>query len=225
MRHSKALMAVTIASVMLAAAIVSSCSRNPVNSSRSLSGVDPSGTSMSVAKVGGPPGYEQAYVNDGVVWINAIEVPQNPTDKAQADFYEVVYPFDPATGQELSEYWPSDPQCDPCDHEGNGITPDDFHDHVLDSRPSNPTGHEYNALWRVYLIMPNYTEDPDHNTAVNTMLKSLLPAKSEDAVNALLSTEVDGIPLAVKIDIHFYFICAVVGEGAATHINPTAQNN
>ena len=42
-------------------------------------------------------------------------------------------------------------------------------------------------------------------------------AKSENAVDALLSTQVDGVPLAVEIDTHFYFICAVVGENAGSH--------
>jgi hypothetical protein len=164
-----------------------------------------------------PPGYEPAYVNGKTVRINAIEVKQNPTEQAQADFYEVVYPFDPATSQELTEYWPMDPQCNPCDHQRDGITPDDFHDHILDSEPSNPTGREYNALWRVYLIMPNYTADPNHNAAVNDMYRTLLPTKSEDAVNTLLTTQVDGMPMANRIDTHFYFICAVVGAHAGTH--------
>jgi hypothetical protein len=167
--------------------------------------------------IGGPPGYEYAYVGDTTVLINAIEVKQNPTDKAQADFYEVVYPFDPATGEQLTQYWPDTPQCNPCDHEGNGITPDDFHDHVLDSRPSDPGHGEYNALWRVFVIMPNYTEDAAHNTAVNETLATMLPARSEDEVDELLSTQVDGMPLANEINIHFYFICAVVGESAGAH--------
>ena len=221
MRHSKALMGITIASVLLAATFVTSCSRNPISSSQTLSAAKLAAAQLPVqaVKAGAPPGYEPAYVNGTTVRINAIEVKQNPTDQAQADFYEVVYPFDPVTGQELTNYWPSSPQCDPCDHEGNGITPDDFHDHVLDSQPSNPTGREYNALWRVYLIMPNYTSSAEHNTAVNEMLKSMLPAMSEDDVNTLLSTEVDGIPIANKIDIHFYFICAVVSENAGAHIH------
>ncbi len=170
-----------------------------------------------VASAGGPPGYEPAYVNGTTVRINAIEVKQNPTEKAQADFYEVVYPFDPATGQELPNSWPSAPMCNPCDHQGNGVTPDDFHDHVLDSRPSDPGHGEYNALWRVYVIMPNYTSDANHNAAVNAQLKTLLPATSEDAVNVLLATQVDGLPLANKIDTHFYFICAVVSPNAGAH--------
>lgn len=214
MRYSKPLIAIAIALVLLASAIIISCSQNPIGTSQSAS---MAGVSDKVATFGGPPGYEDAYVGGMTVRINAIEVKQNPTDRAQADFYEVVYPFDPATGQELPDYWPSEPQCDPCDHQGNGITPDDFHDHVLDSRPSDPGHGEYNALWRVYLIMPNYTDSEEHNTAVNEKLQSLLPATSEDAVNNLLATEVDGVPLANKINIHFYFICAVVGEHAGAH--------
>lgn len=170
-----------------------------------------------VASAGGPPGYEPAYVNGTTVQINAIEVKQNPTEKAQADLYEVVYPFDPATGQELPNEWPGAPQCNPCDHQGNGITPDDFHDHVLDSQPSNPGHGEYTALWHVWVIMPNYTSDATHNAAVNAQLKTLLPATSENAVNSLMATQVDGVPLANKIDTHFYFICAVVSPNAGGH--------
>ena len=65
--------------------------------------------------------------------------------------------------------------------------------------------------------MPNYTASADHNAAVDSMLKSMLPATSEDAVNTLLSTQVEGIPLAIKIDTQFYFICAVVSANAGTH--------
>lgn len=219
MRHPRILIAVTAVSMLLAATIITSCSKNPTSSPQSLSmaNLSQADASLKPVAVGGPPGYEEAYVNGTTVWINAIEVKQNPTQHAQADFYEVVYPFDPATGQESPDFWPSSPICNPCDHQGNGITPDDFHDHVLDSRPSDPPGHEYNALWRVYLIMPNYTGSAEHNIAVNTALKSLLPAKSEDAVNTLLSTQVEGAPLAIKIDTHFYFICAVVSANAGSH--------
>jgi len=200
-------MAISIASVLLVGTIIISCSTNPTSSSQATS----------LASVPKAPGYEPAYVNDTTVTINAIEVRQNPTQHAQADFYEVVYPFDPTTGQELPNFWPSTPQCNPCDHQGNGVTPDDFHDHVLDSQPSNPGHGEYNALWHVYLIMPNYTSNAAHNTAVNAALQSMLPARSETAVDALLSTQVDGVPLAIEIDTNFYFICAVVSEHAGGH--------
>jgi hypothetical protein len=218
-KHSKILLAIMGAAVLPAAMIITSCSQSPTSSDQPLSAADLSsaGMSMSPMAVGGPPGYEEAYVGGETVTINAIEVPQNPTGKAQADFYEVVYPFDPATGQELTNLWPSPPQCNPCDHQGNGITPDDFHDHVLDSRPSDPGHGEYNALWAVYLIMPNYTADANHNAAVNDTLASLLPVKSEAAVDSLLATQVDGMPIANEINTNFYFICAVVGNAAGSH--------
>jgi hypothetical protein len=221
MRRTGIFIFVATASVLLVATMIASCSDNPTSPSQSLTAANSSQTSMNMkpasVTVGGPPGYEEAYVGGTTVWINAIEVKQNPTGKAQADFYEVVYPFDPATGEELTSYWPSAPQCDPCDHQMNGITPDDFHDHVLDSRPSNPTGREYNALWHVWVIMPNYTSDAGHNADVNAALQSILPVKSEDALNTMLTTDVDGMPLATKIDTQFYFLCAVVGAPAATH--------
>jgi hypothetical protein len=170
---------------------------------------------LGVAVAGGPPGYEPAYVNGKTVWINAIEVKQNPTQKAQADFYEVVYPFDPVTGHELTGFWPSTPQCNPCDHPGDGITPDDFHDHVLDSEPSSPGHGEFSPLWHVFVVLPNYTASATHNAAVNAAYQSLLPLKSEAAIDALLATKIDGIPIAIEIDTHFYFLCSVVDSNAA----------
>ncbi len=171
----------------------------------------------SAAHAGGLAGYEDAYVNGTTVKMNAIEVKQNPTEQAQADLYEVVYPFDPATHTEATSYWPVNPQCNPCDHQGDGDTPDDYHDHVLDSQPSNPGHGEYNALWHVYLVMPNYNGDPIHNANVNAAYQSKLPLKSEADVDALIATQVDGMKLANEIDTHFYFICDVVGQGAGTH--------
>jgi len=216
MKHSKVFTAGGIALALLAATIITSCSNDPMNSSESnpIANLSQASMNSKPVAVGGPPGYEEAYVNDTTVLINAIEVPQNPTQQAWADFYEVVYPFDPATGQELTDFWPLDPQCDPCDHLRDGISPDDYHDHVLDSRPSDPTGREFNALWAVYVIMPNYTESAEHNAKVDAMYKSMLPAMSEDEVDALLSIQVDGMPIAFEIDTHFYFICDVVGAAA-----------
>ena len=100
------------------------------------------------ALAGGQPEYEQAYFNGTTVTINAIEVHQNPNvlTHATADFYQVVYPTD-------HSLWPAPPQCDPCDHQGNGVDFTDFHDHVLDSEPG--TGHsEFSPLWHVFLIVP-----------------------------------------------------------------------
>jgi hypothetical protein len=146
------------------------------------------------------PGYETAYYNGKTVTINAIEVKQNkgPAIHAAADFYEVAYPPD-------SNLWPNLPQCNPCDHNGNGIDFTDFHDHVLDSIPSDPGHGEYNAIWRVLLIVP-----ADMSPAGQAAYAARLPMTSEAEVDAAVDAGV-----AVEIDIHHYFICAVVSPNAA----------
>jgi len=151
------------------------------------------------ALASGPPGYEQAYVNDTTVTINAIEVHQNPNvlTQATADFYQVVYPTD-------HSLWPAPPQCNPCDHQGNGIDFTDFHDHVLDSVPG--TGHsEFSPLWHVFLIVPSSFDE-----AAQKAYAAHLPVRSEADVDALVASG-----LATEIDTQFYFLCSVVNGNAA----------
>jgi hypothetical protein len=158
----------------------------------------------------GQPGYEPAYYDDQTVTINAIEVPNVAPEQAQADFWEVVYP---PNWQDLGL---SPPQCNPCDHDRNGIDPADYHDHVLDSMPSSPGHGEYRAPWHVYVIAPAAGNDAAHNAEVFQAYASHLPARSEAEVNALLASRLpDGSPIAVPIDTHFYFLCAVVSPNAA----------
>jgi len=147
----------------------------------------------------GRPLYEPAYVNGTTVTINAIEVHQNEgaLTHAAADLYQVVYPIDPSL-------WPVAPQCNPCDHTGNGIDPTDYHDHVLDSLPGT-TGGEFNPLWHVFLIQPS-SLDPVTQAAY----AQRLPLKSEADVDALVDSG-----LAVEVDLHFYFLCSVVNGHAA----------
>ena len=153
----------------------------------------------------GRPGYEPAYYGGGEVIINAIELAQNAPAQAQADFWEVVYPI----GWEDMGLMP--PQCNPCDHEGNGIDFTDYHDHVLDSVPSDPGHGEYRALWHVYVVVPAYTGNPSHDAAVGGAYAAMLPVTSEEAMDSLLQNHLpDGSPVAVQIDTDFYFLCAVV---------------
>jgi hypothetical protein len=161
------------------------------------------------------PGYENAYVNGTTVTINAIDVPNHVPIKAQADFYQVVYPIG---WQDLGL---APPQCNPCDHDGNGIDFIDFHDHVLDSMPSAPGHGEFSPLWHVNLVVPAYSfltgGDPANDNAIGVAYASHLPAKSETAVDDLLNTTLaDGTtPVAVEIDTGFYFLCAVVNKHAS----------
>jgi len=164
------------------------------------------------------PQYEAAYVNGITVTIEAIDLPQVAPPQAQRDFYQVVYP----TTVPLGDFQSLDqslgivlqPQCAPCDHEGDGIDAVDFHDHVLAGMPSGPGG-AYTPLWHVFLVLPAYTGVKAHDDAVTTAYALQLPATSVAAVDALESTLVDGLPVAVEIDTHFYFLCAVVNANAA----------
>lgn len=160
------------------------------------------------------PDYEPAYVNGKTVTMNAIELTQNAPLQAQADLYLVIYPI----GWEDLGVAP--PQCNPCDHGGDGIQFDDFHDHVLDSIPSDPGHGEFRTLWHVFAVVPAYSfitgGDPANDDAIAAAYASHLPAKSESAVDALVdSTMPDGSPVALEIDTDFYFLCAIVNRKAA----------
>jgi hypothetical protein len=166
-----------------------------------------------VSGVSAQPGYEQAYVNGQTVTINAIEVPQHVPPRAQADFYQVVYPIDWAA-RGLAP-----PQCNPCDHEGNGVDFTDFHDHVLDSMPSRPGHGEFSPLWHVFVVLPAYSfitgRDPSLDEAIAAAYALHIPTTSEAAVDDLVdATLPDGTPIAIEIDTHFYFLCAVVSRHA-----------
>lgn len=161
-----------------------------------------------------PPGYDVGYVNGRTVTFNAILVPNRAPAVAQADLYQIVYPID------WAQRGLAPPQCAPCDHGGDGIDLTDFHDHVLDSRPSDPGHGEYSPLWHVYVILPAYSfltgGNPANNNAVAAAYASHLPAKSEAAVDDLLdATLPDGTPIAIEIDTDFYFLCSVVNYHAA----------
>ncbi|HEV2104517.1 MAG TPA: hypothetical protein VGU27_02220 [Candidatus Eisenbacteria bacterium] len=190
--------------LILAALLLAGCSREAP--------LAPSARAARSAPVTGAkgPGYEQAYVGGRTVTINAIEVPNHAPEVAQSDFYEVVYP----NGWQQLGLAP--PQCNPCDHDGNGIDAEDFHDHILDSMPSSPGHGAFTPLWHVYVIVPAYSGDATHDAAVSAAYAAQLPTRSEAAVNALLAShDGNGAPLAVKIDTQFYFLCAVVSPNAA----------
>ena len=160
------------------------------------------------------PDYEPAYFNGKTVTINAIELSQHAPLQAQADLYLVVYPID------WEELGVAAPQCNPCDHGEDGIGFDDFHDHVLDSIPSDPGHGEFRTLWHVFAVAPAYSfltgGDPANDDAVAAAYASYLPAKSEAAVDALVAlTLPDGSPVAVEIDTNSYFLCSVVNRKAA----------
>jgi hypothetical protein len=151
---------------------------------------------LSVADVSDRPEYELAYYNGTTVTMSHIEVPQNPgvLAHAAADLYAVIYPANHAL-------WPSPPQCNPCVHNGNPI----YHDHVLDSIPSDPGHGEFNALWHVFVIRP-----ANSLPATQAAYAARLPMTSEAAVDAAIAAGV-----AQEIDTGGYFLCSIVNAHAA----------
>lgn len=199
---------------LVALALAAGCGKQaplaPASGQGVAGGTRAAAVSNAAVPAPGRPGYEPAYVNGQTVTINAIEVPNVAPEKAQADFYEIVYP---PNWQALGL---APPQCNPCDHQGNGIDMTDFHDHVLDSMPGAAGANDYRAPWHVYLILPALGDDDAHNALVNAAYATHVPVKSEDAVNDLLAARLDdGSPVAVKIDTDFYFLCAVVSPNAS----------
>lgn len=151
---------------------------------------------LSAADVSGIPEYELAYYNGITVTMNHISVPQNPDALAHAaaDLYAVIYPTNHAL-------WPSPPQCNPCLQNGNPV----YHDHVLDSIPSDPGHGEFNALWHVFVIRP-----ANSLAATQAAYAARLPMTSEADVDAAIIAGV-----AQEIDTGGYFLCSIVNAHAA----------
>jgi hypothetical protein len=187
-------------------ALIAGCSSTPLPTgpSSSISGASSaaaSDTATSVA-VSGQPEYEYAYYNGTIVTMNHISVPQNPKALAHAaaDLYAVFYPANHAL-------WPllSSPLCNPCDHPGPPGDPRNYHDHVLDSIPSDPGHGEFNALWHVFAIRPVNT-----SLAAVKAFSARLPMKSEKEVDDAIAAGD-----AQEIDTGSYFLCSIVNAHAA----------
>ena len=150
--------------------------------------------------VSGRPEYELAYYNGTIVTMNHISVPQNPgaLAHAAADLYAVFYPANHAL-------WPSPPLCNPCDHPGPLGDPRNYHDHVLDSIPSDPGHGEFNALWHVFVVRP-----ANALPATQAAYAARLPMTSEAAVDAAIAAGV-----AQEVDTGGYFLCSIVNAHAA----------
>jgi len=196
--------------VLVGTMFVAGCAKtsSPTSPSSSLSGAPNSSAAVPASATGtltagavtGRPEYELAYYNGTIVTMNHISVPQNPgvLAHAAADLYAVFYPANHAL-------WPSPPLCNPCDHPGIGNDPRNYHDHVLDSIPSDPGHGEFNALWHVFAIMP-----ANSLPATQAAYAARLPMTSEAAVDAAIAAGV-----AREIDTGSYFLCSIVNAHAA----------
>jgi hypothetical protein len=163
------------------------------------------------AQGGRPPDHETMWFNGDIVHIKASDwLPNRAPLTVQNNVYVVVYPIG---WQELGL---AAPQCNPCDHAGNGIGFDDFHDHVLDSLPGMVG---YTGLRHVNVILPNYSflsgdDNPARDAALSAAYASHFPVTSVEAVNELLDMSgPDGSPLAVFVDAGFYIRLSIDNSG------------
>ena len=148
------------------------------------------------------PDRELGYFNGNLYEFSASDwLHQSAPLKVQSEVFVVVYPIG-WEGLGLAA-----PYCNPCDHAGNGLSFDDFHDHVLDSLPSLPG---WSPLRHVNVVLPNYSflagiNDPARDAAISAAYGTHFPVTSVAEVETLLgSTAPDGSPLAIKIDAGFY---------------------
>lgn len=157
------------------------------------------------------PSYEPAYANGHTVLISVKDpMPGKVARQAQNKYYEVIYPIG---WQSLTT---SIPQCNPCDHGGDGDDFFDYHDHVFSAEPSNTGRGAYGPLWRLNFVIPAITGNAQHDAAVVTLYASYLPTTSAQAVKALLSARLsDGSPVAELIDVDYVFLAAIVNSNAA----------
>ena len=158
------------------------------------------------------PAYEPAYANGRTVIISVKDpMPGKIARQAQNQYYEVIYPIG---WQSLTA---SVPQCNPCDHGGDGDDFFDYHDHVFGADPFNTGGGAYGPLWRLNFVIPAVTGNLVHDAAVATMYASFLPTTSASAVKTLLAASLaDGSPIAELIDVDYVFLAAIVNPNA-TH--------
>lgn len=158
------------------------------------------------------PAYEPAYANGHTVLISVKDpLPGKVARQAQNKYYEVIYPIG---WQSLTT---SVPQCNPCDHGGDGDDFFDYHDHVFSADPFNAGGGAYGPLWRLNFVIPAITGNAQHDAAVVTLYASYLPTTSAQAVKALLAARLstDGSPIAELIDVDYVFLAAIVNANAA----------
>jgi hypothetical protein len=162
--------------------------------------------------VGAPPHHEHAYVNGRIVTISVQDPhPGQVAKSAQNTYYEVSYP------EGWNALTSSVPQCNPCDHVGDGDSPDDYHDHVFSAEPSQPEKGGYGPLWSLSLVLPNSTGNPTENAAIAAAYAKFLPTTSAQQVVALLAAKLPNtsIPLAVRVDIDYVFLAAIVNSNAS----------
>lgn len=127
----------------------------------------------------------------------------------QVPLYQVSYPKD------WRKRGLKTPQCAPCDHVGDGVTWEDFHDHVAGRGPTE-AGRQ--PKWHVYGVVPAYSGKARNDAAIAKGYASRLPVRSDIEVMRLLTTTLpNGDPVARIADYGFNFTAPFVPNSKRTH--------
>jgi len=135
---------------------------------------------------------------DGVKKTQAVTPPKDQTIPIgeQSVFYQITYPKD------WKERGLAAPMCNPCDHGNDGVTWQDYHDHLI-TRPDLLPRH-------VFGIEPAYNGNSALDGKVTDAYAKKLPVTSAVAANQLLTAKLDsGEPLARLVDFGFYYLSKV----------------
>ena len=165
---------------------------------------------MTIGPAVAAPIYEPAYANEQTVIISVGDPqPGHPARAAQNVYYEVIYPIG---WQLLVNHVP---QCNPCDHGGDGDDFFDYHDHVFAGAPGHSGHGAYGPLWRLGFVVPSYNGNSTHDTAVSAAYAAHLPVTSAAEVQALLAATLpDGSAIAEFFDVDYVFRAAIVSPNA-----------
>lgn len=137
--------------------------------------------------------FQPAYVRGTTATYRPGPVPSGADTTAARTLYEVEYPR--GWEQELAR-----PQCNYCDHVGDGRGDYDYHDHVLTSLPSKAENRRGEVYWIVSHVQPRYTGHARWDAEISAAYADLLPAESTGDVRRLLrATLPDGTKIAREL--------------------------
>jgi hypothetical protein len=126
--------------------------------------------------------------------------PGAPAPDAQIlPLYQVRYP---------DRWWErtARPQCDYCDHAGDGADASDFHDHLLGRRPDPAANAAGRVTWQVSDVVPGYTGEARTDAAVTEAYAAYLPVRSIRELRRLLAARTaDGTAVARVVDTGIVF--------------------
>jgi hypothetical protein len=144
---------------------------------------------------------QPAYLNGHLVQFMLLGPAKDAPKAKTRTIFEVEYPNN--WNETLAR-----PLCDYCDHFGDGENAWDYHDHILESAPSQADNTSKAVYWSVLHIQPAYSKEGNtaKDAAISKAYAALLPVQSSGAAKKLIDAKLpDGTPLARAIDVKYTF--------------------